>query len=113
MKKQEILYLSELLKSYFNNFLSKYDFLFLIEKLEKYHIECFYRKEELYIKLEINLYPEDYPHYFRIILGQGSIDFPESDWNSTALWRIGQLSNPSSQSGYYIITKIHDDKVFL
>ena len=113
MNKEALITTSKLLKLNFDTFLSNYDFLFLSEKLEKYYIEYIYIKGDLYIKFEINLYPQDFPYYFRIILGEGSLDFPESDWNSTALWRIGQLNNPSSQAGYYTIEDIDDVKTLL
>ncbi|WP_379968023.1 hypothetical protein [Epilithonimonas sp. UC225_85] len=113
MKKQDLTSTFNLVKLNSDILLSKYDFKLSNEQLEKNYIEFIYRKEDLYVKFEVSFHPRDFPYYFRIILGEGSLDFPESDWNSTALWRIGQLSNPSSQAGYYTIENISDVKEIL
>jgi hypothetical protein len=70
----------------FSDFLRQYNFNCTKERKEQYFYEIIYTKQKLYIKFVINIKPEDYPPYFNVVLGEGSIDWPDADWNSIALW---------------------------
>ena len=44
--------------------------------------------EERYVKVSASIHPLDTPYVFGVALGEGSTAFPESDWNSIALWSL-------------------------
>lgn len=47
-----------------------------------------YRAGERYIEVSANYHFRDGEPECRLILGHGSNDWPESDWNKIALWRL-------------------------
>ncbi len=47
-----------------------------------------YRCGERYISFSASLHPRDYPFFFSISLGEGSNDFPKSDWNAIPIFLI-------------------------
>ena len=53
-----------------------------------------YRKGELYIGVSVSFDPRDAPFFCRVSLGEGSIEMPDADWNSTALWRLVKAKAP-------------------
>jgi hypothetical protein len=54
-------------------------------RADKDGFSIIYRCEERYIAFSASLDQRDYPHVFSISLGEGSNDFPESDWNCILL----------------------------
>jgi hypothetical protein len=72
-----------------------------------FHVECdsskdgsshIFRKDDLYIKLSVNLHPRDAPNHCVVSLGEGNYTWPERDWNAVALWRI-IADHPDGDSG--------------
>jgi len=43
-----------------------------------------------YIAVSVSADPRDPPFYSNVVLGDGSVDWPERDWNSVALWRLAR-----------------------
>src|SRR5207244_6346086 len=41
-----------------------------------------------YVALSLSFDPRDAPHACRVILGEGSLEMPECDWNGIGLWRL-------------------------
>ena len=71
-------------------------------KIEKYFTEIIYKKDKRYIKISGSTYPTDYPYCYNIIFGEGdSENFPETDWNSIALWKLKKFIEPNSKAKEY------------
>ena len=71
-------------------------------EIEKYFTEIIYRKNKRYIKISGSTYPTDYPYCYNIIFGEGdSENFPETDWNSIALWKLKKSIEPNSKAKEY------------
>jgi hypothetical protein len=71
-------------------------------KIEKYFTEIIYKKDKRYIKISGSTYPTDYPYCYNIIFGEGdSENFPETDWNSIALWELKKFIEPNSVAKEY------------
>lgn len=65
-------------------------------KIEKYFTQIIFKKDNQYIKISGSTYPTDYPYSYNLILGEGdSENFPETDWNSIALWRLKKQIEPN------------------
>jgi hypothetical protein len=41
-----------------------------------------------YIAVSVTADPREPPFYSNVVLGDGSVDWPDRDWNSVALWRL-------------------------
>jgi hypothetical protein len=71
-------------------------------KIEKYSTVIIYKKDKQYIKISGSTYPTDYPYSYNIIFGEGdSENFPETDWNSIALWKLKKFIEPNSKAKEY------------
>jgi hypothetical protein len=44
----------------------------------------------LYIVVSISSDPREPPPYSNVVLGEGSLEWPDRDWNSVALWRLAR-----------------------
>lgn len=92
---------SKLIFDNFSEFLKQYGFQYIRKRIEKYFCEIIYAKQKLYISFEANIHPRDYPPYFNILLGEGSIGWPDYDWNNIALWHfIKQTKEKNSIQEY-------------
>jgi hypothetical protein len=47
------------------------------------------------------LHPHDFPYYSYLSLGEGSNEFPESDWNSIPLWRFFDKNDENANKNLY------------
>src|SRR5690349_16801049 len=81
-------------EAHFDAFLSQFGFSRTKSEDEKFSFSVTYRCGSRYVGVGATLHPHDYPYYLWLKLGDGSDEFPESDWNSTALWRIVQHVSP-------------------
>ena len=88
-------------KKIFDSLFSRHGFASNEAITKEYSAEIIYRKNNQYIKINANFHPRDYPPYFNVILGEGSTEWPESDWNSAALWRMKERLFPGIKSGEY------------
>jgi hypothetical protein len=43
-----------------------------------------------YIAVSVTADPREPPFYSNVMLGDGSVDWPDRDWNSVALWRLAR-----------------------
>ncbi len=50
-----------------------------------------YRAGELYVRVSAITHPGDAPARTSLLVGEGSHEFPEADWNSVALWQLGPV----------------------
>lgn len=57
---------------------------------DEFFAEIIFTSKSRYVKIHVNSHPHDYPYYINVVLGEGSLDWPETDWNSVALWRLKQ-----------------------
>ena len=81
-------------ETHFDGFLSPFGFTRTKSEDEEFGFSVTYRCGERYVSIGATLHPHDYPYYLWLNLGDGRDDFPESDWNATALWRFVQHLSP-------------------
>lgn len=60
-------------------------FVHAARKAEKYLAWHVYRNGERYIEVTASTHPRDYPSSCQLYLGEGTLEWPESDWNRVAL----------------------------
>jgi|SRR6187399_18058 len=53
-----------------------------------------------YVRLSASSEPRDLPSYCNVVLGEGSLHWPEVDWNGIALWRLARDQGESEASEY-------------
>jgi len=86
----------QVIKDNFDPLLVNMGFKFESAKVDQYSFESIWQKNNQYIIVQANMNPRDYPAYWNILLGEGSVAWPERDWNQVALWRfmkkLGQIS---------------------
>ncbi len=88
----------------FDDFLNFHGFKSELKEIEEFFCTLIYRKQETYIKISASTHPRDYPNHYNIILGEGSSDWPDTDWNSVALWRIKKEISPDLKAKEYSLT---------
>jgi hypothetical protein len=94
----------------FKPLLEKSGFRLKTRKVDKHGFETVFVSDNRYIKLNANCHPRDYPPFFNIILGEGPLEMPESDWNSVALWRMGY---GEQKTGEFLLEEVTDAKKFV
>lgn len=72
-------------------------------KTETFFCNIVFVNGERYIKLSANIHPRDFPPRFNIILGEGSRDALEADWNSIALWRLKNFILQTDEDKEYLL----------
>jgi len=60
---------------------------------------------ERYVRIAASIHPLDLPHEFSVVLGEGSREFLEADWNSIALWRVRNLIEGGDTGSNYSLQK--------
>ncbi|MHB1049997.1 MAG: hypothetical protein ACYC09_07960 [Bacteroidota bacterium] len=81
----------------FEEMLKDYGFDLTTKKMDKESCTIIFCKDKLYIRFSATTHPRDYPsNSFNIILGEGELDFPESDWNSIPLSAIKNYKQKNS-----------------
>ena len=71
-----------------------------------------YQSRPRYVSLRANTHPRDYPPSFNIILGEGSLDWPECDWNAVALWRMRNFLEKTDSATEFDIAVVPDAAAF-
>ncbi len=94
-------YFVDQVEEIFDDFLSSYGFSQEKENYEQYSFTVIYRNENRYLEFGCTLHPHDYPYYYYVLLGEGSDEFPESDWNSIPLWRFFEKSEEANHKNLY------------
>ncbi|HEY4245272.1 MAG TPA: hypothetical protein VGM64_00375 [Lacunisphaera sp.] len=74
----------------FDALLARYGFKRTKSEDEKFSFSVSYRADQRYVNIGATLHPHDYPYYLWLKFGEGSDEFPESDWNAIPLWLIVQ-----------------------
>jgi len=85
----------------FEEYLSSFGFIKELSKIENSIATILFRKEDQYIKLEINNHPKDYPGYFNVIFGIGQDVYPDIDFNSIAIWRFQRFIEKNNEATEY------------
>lgn len=55
-----------------------------------------------YVRLSASCDPRDAPSYCNVVLGEGSLQWPEVDWNGVALWRLARDEGKSRAAEYLL-----------
>ena len=87
----------------FSNYLNPFGFLMTKNERTGYDASILFVKEDRYVKLIFNNHPHDYPGYFNVILGVGKDVFPESDYNSIAIWRFKRYIDENNTAKEYAL----------
>jgi len=95
----------------FDTFLGGHGFKNEVREVEDSICTMVYKRDDLYIKISASVHPRDYPYYYNVILGQGSADWPETDWNSIALWHMKKEVSPELKAEEY--SMVDFDKIDL
>lgn len=80
----------------FDVLLARFGFKRSKSEHEEFSFSVSYRKDARYVNIGATLHPHDYPFYLWLKFGEGSDEFPESDWNAIPLWRIVQHLSPET-----------------
>ena len=100
----------EWLGEVFDGFLKRFSFRRLFYKSEQYGFRRMYTRNDQYIVISANIHPRDYPAYWNITLGEGSHEWPETDWNTIALWHLKENVLKDVNVSDYSLNN-HDTKV--
>lgn len=60
----------------------------VVAKSDRSALDVIYQAGDRYVRFQSSSDPRDGPPSLQILLGEGSIEWPESDWNAVALWRM-------------------------
>jgi predicted HNH restriction endonuclease len=72
----------------FDKVLMDYGFKVGRKKISKFSIDKVYTNGDRYVRLFVEVDSSSYPPPLNIILGQGSIEWPDCDWNAIGFWRL-------------------------
>src|SRR5579883_2080424 len=57
--------------------------------------EHLYQKGDLYVSVSASFDPRDAPFNLRVMIGEGSTEWIECDWNSIPLWKLVCAKSPN------------------
>jgi len=97
--------------AFFDNPLADYVFKLKRKKTEKLFCERIYINGDRYVRISGDVHPMDFPPHYNIVLGQGSYEWPDTDWNSVALWRIKKSIDPKAKAKEYSLEQLDSDKL--
>jgi hypothetical protein len=80
---------------HFDELVARFGFTCTKSEDEHFSFSVTYRCDARYVNIGATFHPHDYPYYLWLKFGEGNDEFPESDWNATALWRIVQHESPA------------------
>ena len=69
-------------------------------EVSRYAASLAFVNDARYVRLSVNVEPRDPPRYCSVALGEGSLQWPEVDWNGIALWRLARDQGESELSEY-------------
>jgi len=70
------------------------------QEVSRYTASLAFSNGTRYVRLHANAEPRDPPRYCSVVLGEGSLEWPEVDWNGVALWRLARDQGESEVSEY-------------
>ncbi len=76
--------------------LSRHGFTRVARKVDRSLAQHVYRADERYVKVTATDDPRDGSSHCRVLLGEGSDAWPETDWNTVALWQLGRAQFPEA-----------------
>lgn len=74
-------------------------------EVSRYGASLAFINDVRYVRLYVNVEPRDPPRYCSVVLGEGSLEWPEVDWNGVALWRLARDQGESEFSEYPLETE--------
>ena len=92
----------------FDELLTKSGFRRIPGEPDEYGFTVNYQSGQRYVSLRANTHPRDYPASFNIILGDGSLEWPECDWNAVALWRMRNFLEKNDRGTEFDLEKPAD-----
>jgi hypothetical protein len=92
---------AELVQEGFDGFLASQGFERVSSKLERNSFRADYRSGTRYVSIRANTDPRDDPPHFNLILGEGSLEWPEADWNAIALWHLRNFLEQAEEGAEY------------
>ena len=95
----------------FDKPLADYGFKLKRKKTEKLFCERIYINGDRYVRISGDVHPMDFPPHYNIVLGQGSYEWPDTDWNSVALWRIKKSIDPKAKAKEYSLEQLDSNKL--
>ncbi len=95
----------------FDKTLNEYGFKLRRKKNEKHFCQRIYINGDKYIKIAGDIHPMDFPPHYNIVLGQGSIQWPDCDWNAIPIWLIKKEIDPKKRSNEYSLEILEDEKI--
>ena len=95
----------------FDKTLNDFGFKLKRKKTEKLFCERIYINGDRYIRISGDIHPMDFPPHYNIVLGQGSIEWPDCDWNAIALWLVKKEIDPKKKANEYSLEKMDEDKL--
>lgn len=95
----------------FDKSLADYGFKLKKKKTEKQFCERIYVNGDRYLRISGDVHPMDFPPHYNVVLGQGSYEWPDTDWNSVALWRIKKSIDPKTKAKEYSLEQLDNDKL--
>jgi hypothetical protein len=76
-------------------------FELLSHKVERDSFRADYRAGLRYVSVRAYADPREAPPYFNVVLGEGSLEWPEADWNAVALWRMRNVLEGDEEGAEY------------
>jgi len=108
--------LQEFAKTAMNEFdacLASHGFVMVVKAIDKQLFRADYAFGQLYVSLVASRHPRDYPPYFNVVLGEGSLDWPERDWNSVALWRLANYVEHNDEGSEFSLVQLDDTRALV
>jgi hypothetical protein len=101
---------NKLIEENFDEFLLSKVFKLISYNVKEHTSERVYIKNKQYVVIHANMNPQDIPNYWNIVLGEGSREFPETDWNKVVLWRFMRTLG-QKDAGEYLISNLDVNKL--
>jgi hypothetical protein len=79
----------------FDDYFDTFGFKKVHNSADQFWFSVIYRNGKRYVSFRASLHPVDYPFLFAISFGEGSNEFPDSDWNAIALFLFVKSENPA------------------
>jgi hypothetical protein len=95
----------------FDKPLGDYGFKLKRKKTEKLFCERIYINGDRYVGISADVHSRDFPPHYNIVLGQGSFEWPDRDWNSVALWRVKKFIKPEVKAKEFSLEQMNNDKL--
>ena len=69
-------------------------------EVDRWAARVSFTNAERYVYLSASSDPRDPPSHCNVVIGEGTLEWPEVDWNGVALWRVARDQGDRSASWY-------------